>query len=1065
MRIRRIFAMMAFMGTATVLGACLLLYNLYSVIDNNRANEANFVKEPGNSKWSSFEDRLGQLEGDIHRNQDTVEDIRKAIDNLVEQQNKLIAARIHSSSGNDPIEGSQIHQPGHMKPGKKQFSTSFCPALGGNTTDIQMLNLYKSMPFDNPDGGVWKQGWNIEYNAQQWSPHRKLKVFLIPHSHNDPGWLKTFEDYYQSQTRSILNNLVTKLSEDTRRKFVWAETSYLQLWWFEQGYDTKEQLKRLIQSGQLEIVTGGWVMTDEANAHYWSMIHQLTEGHEWLQEFIGVKPRYGWAIDPFGHSATMAYLLKKSNFSASLLQRVHYAVKKRLARDKNLEFRWRQAWGDPSTEIFTHMMPFYSYDVPHTCGPDPKICCQFDFKRLPGFGVSCPWRLPPRPITEKNVAQRAEDLLDQYRKKAQLYRTNAVLIPLGDDFRFDHATEWDAQYKNYQLLFDHMNSRSDLNVEAKFATLSDYFKAVKEEKGELSFPSLSGDFFTYADRDDHYWSGYYTSRPYYKRMDRVLLHYLRAAEILFSISWGQARASKGRHPWLLAPQSGLVALLMEARQAQALFQHHDGVTGTAKDPVMKDYGNKMIKAINAAQHVIQQCTQYLLSAQHDAQLDPEFLYFHLDDSIPRVGALPDRTRITFGEGLLSRRVVMYNSLTRHRTEVIRLRVAQYNVKVTDWRDRPVPSQVQPLFDDAAAMRDSEYELLFLAEMAPLSLASFTISWVTPEDKENSSPLASVTLANHIGESTLHRAEGFEDVKVLPAGEDFSVATSNLAVAFSSGGLLKAVTVYGAREGKERSGAYLFLPAGAAKVVAPGNTPIVRVLTGPLASQVEVSLPFVTHRVTIYNCSGEQGASLEIHNLMVARQRFNKLPLQAHFYPLSGMAYIEDAKTRLTIVTGSPQGVTSLKDGQLEVMQDRRLLQDDNRGLNQGVLDNHPTPLVFRLLVERRKSEGCQPPEGETESWACGLHMVNLRTRKANTHPRAGLVLHQLAWDECFTPPKSLNCVATHDSQVMLNSLLPGLFGDTVRPSSLTFMDEGEPVSKATPQNVCPMQLAAFVLGG
>lgn len=59
----------------------------------------------------------------------------------------------------------------------------------------------------------------------------------------------------------------------------------------------------------------------------------------------GVTPRSGWAVDPFGHSSTMPYLLRRANLTSMLIQRIHYAIKKHFAATQNLEFMWRQSWG------------------------------------------------------------------------------------------------------------------------------------------------------------------------------------------------------------------------------------------------------------------------------------------------------------------------------------------------------------------------------------------------------------------------------------------------------------------------------------------------------------------------------------------------------------------------------------------------------------------------------------------------------------------------------------------------------------------------------------------------
>ena len=79
-------------------------------------------------------------------------------------------------------------------------------------------------------------------------------------------------------------------------------------------------LKNLVNEGRLEIVTGGWVMTDEATVNLYSMIDQLIEGHQWVQLHLGVKPKSSWSVDPFGHGSTFPFILKRAGLDGMVIQ-------------------------------------------------------------------------------------------------------------------------------------------------------------------------------------------------------------------------------------------------------------------------------------------------------------------------------------------------------------------------------------------------------------------------------------------------------------------------------------------------------------------------------------------------------------------------------------------------------------------------------------------------------------------------------------------------------------------------------------------------------------------------
>ena len=70
----------------------------------------------------------------------------------------------------------------------------------------------------------WDDAMEKRYKSgvSGWSK-QPLHVFLIPHSHNDPGWVKTVDMYFHYQTRRILNNLVEKLTQHRNMTFIWTE--------------------------------------------------------------------------------------------------------------------------------------------------------------------------------------------------------------------------------------------------------------------------------------------------------------------------------------------------------------------------------------------------------------------------------------------------------------------------------------------------------------------------------------------------------------------------------------------------------------------------------------------------------------------------------------------------------------------------------------------------------------------------------------------------------------------------------------------------------------------------
>ena len=867
--------------------------------------------------------------------------------------------------------------------------------------NISTYDLYQQTNFNvNPDGSYEMPSPPPDFPDKSDRDLEPLTVVVVPHSHQDPGWLKTVDEYYIDQTKHILTNMVNKLTEYPNMTFVMAETVFFNMWWNELEDAVKVHVRRLVRRGQLEVVLGGWVMPDEASTHYTSVVDQLVEGHQWLWENLGVKPQNSWSIDPFGYSGTMPYLWKKAGMDNMVIQRVHQSIKGSLIARKSLEFTWRQAWDSKgTTDIQCHVMPYMLYSIKFTCGPNKYVCLLFDFRNIPNeYSES-----RSKTITEENIEKQAKYLYEQYRKKSFLYKYNTILVPLGDDFRYDYEVEWDQQYKNYAALMNYMNNKKEWKITVKFGTLKEYFKLMRKQKSSLTsggrdgdLPVLSGDFFPYSDQNSEYWSGYFTTRPFDKKFSRDVQQHIHAADILNTLAFAYFKK------WKLHNQDRFFkysSFLQKARRSHGLFLHHDAITGTAKSYVVVDYETRLLHAYNDTQHVMAMAIQALLSK---GKVESP-LVFKPETVRPVYYEQPQKQLIRVKEeGTV---VVFFNPMAQHRQEVVRVITDTDHIVVKNDRNRIIPYQINPVWEDKTMVSGASFEIVFIVEISPFGIAPYTLLRVDFLDWNQVYP-AKISMFN-TPELIVPPGASFYQTRPKENNvEPFVIENDNYTLSFDpKTGSLKHVVNRQTHNKtdinleilayhSQGSGAYLFYPAGEAKSIFYDSIPVIRVIEGPIMSQVQVIFfPVLVHTVTVYNHPPLQAAGIYISNnlnmlafrekeiimrmktsinnkdssyftdqngfQLIKRKTNNNLRVEANYYPMTSMGVVEDDLRRLTLHSGQSHGVAGLKPGWFEVMLDRQTIYDDNRGLSESVEDIKPVTSDFVLMLEDRQQANRQ----------------------------------------------------------------------------------------------------------
>jgi len=87
----------------------------------------------------------------------------------------------------------------------------------------------------------------------------KLNIHLVPHTHDDVGWLKTVDQYFygtnaniqKAGVQYIIDSAINSLLQNDKRRFIYVETAFFWKWWKQQDPVLKEAVKELVANGMI----------------------------------------------------------------------------------------------------------------------------------------------------------------------------------------------------------------------------------------------------------------------------------------------------------------------------------------------------------------------------------------------------------------------------------------------------------------------------------------------------------------------------------------------------------------------------------------------------------------------------------------------------------------------------------------------------------------------------------------------------------------------------------------------------------------------------------------------